>query len=137
MFLFIGESLGMQELIFIGIIALIVFGPRKLPQMARTIGKAMAEFRKATNEFKETWEKEVDFDEFKEDKTKPLLPIDNYPLNENSIEKNGEKEQRKITVPEIREINQAEFEQQFPKQETVIQTETKAAKVLTGKQDWL
>ena len=137
MFLFIGESLGMQELIFIGIIALIVFGPRKLPQMARTIGKAMAEFRKATNEFKETWEKEVDFDEFKEDKTKPLLPIDNYPLNENLIAKNGDAEQSKITVPEIREINQADFEQQFTKQETEIPTENKAAKVMTGKQDWL
>jgi sec-independent protein translocase protein TatA len=137
LFLFIGESLGMQELIFIGIIALIVFGPRKLPQMARTIGKAMAEFRKATNEFKETWEKEVDFDEFKEDKTKPILPIENYPIIENSIAKNGEPEQSKIAVPEIREMNQADFEQKFPKSETENNSDNKAAKVSTGKQDWL
>jgi Tat protein translocase TatB subunit len=52
----------MQELILIGVIALIIFGPRKLPQIARTIGKTMAEFRKATNDFKSTWQKEVDFE---------------------------------------------------------------------------
>ena len=67
MFLFILESIGMQELILIGAIALIVFGPRKLPQMARTVGKMMAEFRKATSDFKETWEREVDFEEFKDE----------------------------------------------------------------------
>ncbi len=136
MFLFIGESLGMQELIFIGIIALIVFGPRKLPQMARTIGKAMAEFRKATNEFKETWEKEVNFDEFKEDKNQ-LSPMENIPNLENSIAKNDDAEKTKLVVPEIREINQADFEQNFPKTETENNTGNKTAKVLTGKQDWL
>src|SRR5215213_9701861 len=63
MFLFILESIGTSELIFIGIIALIFLGPRKLPQIAKTIGKAMADFRNTTNEFKSTWEREVDFDE--------------------------------------------------------------------------
>jgi Tat protein translocase TatB subunit len=59
MFLLILESIGTQELILIGAIALIVFGPRKLPQMARMVGKAMAEFRRASNEFRSTWEKEA------------------------------------------------------------------------------
>src|SRR4051794_464340 len=62
MFLFIFESIGTSELLLIGVVALIFLGPRKLPQMARTIGKSMAEFRKATNEFKSTWEREVDFE---------------------------------------------------------------------------
>ena len=62
MFLFILESIGTSELIFIGIIALIFLGPRKLPQIARTIGKTMADFRNTTNEFKETWQREVEFD---------------------------------------------------------------------------
>ncbi len=62
MFLFILESIGTSELILIGIIALIFLGPRKLPQIARTIGKTMADFRNTTNEFKSTWEREVNFD---------------------------------------------------------------------------
>ena len=61
MFLFILESIGTSELLLIGVIALIFLGPRKLPQIARTIGKTMADFRKTTSEFKSTWEKEVDF----------------------------------------------------------------------------
>ena len=63
MFLFILESIGTSELILIGIIALIFLGPRKLPQMAKKIGKTMADFRNTTNEFKSTWQREVDFDE--------------------------------------------------------------------------
>ena len=63
MFLFILESIGTSELILIGIIALIFLGPRKLPQIARTIGKTMADFRNTTNEFKSTWQREVDFEE--------------------------------------------------------------------------
>jgi Tat protein translocase TatB subunit len=122
----------MQELIFIGIIALIVFGPRKLPQMARTIGKAMAEFRKATNEFKETWEKEVDFDEFKLDtKTDQNIPI------ENSIANADEIKQLEIASPEIREINQADFEKNFPLNNGEKELDKQPVKVATGKQDWL
>lgn len=60
--LFIFESIGTSELILIGIVALIVFGPRKLPELARTIGKTMADFKKTTNEFKDTWEREVDLE---------------------------------------------------------------------------
>lgn len=63
MFLLIFESLGTSELILIGIVALIFLGPRKLPQIARTIGKTMADFRNTTNEFKSTWQREVDFEE--------------------------------------------------------------------------
>jgi sec-independent protein translocase protein TatB len=51
-FLFILESIGTSELLLIGIIALIFLGPRKLPQIARTVGKMMSEFRNTTNEFK-------------------------------------------------------------------------------------
>jgi sec-independent protein translocase protein TatB len=47
----------------VGIVALIFLGPRKLPGMARKIGKIMAEFRSTTNEFKETWQREVNFEE--------------------------------------------------------------------------
>ena len=59
MFAFILESLGATELLFILAIALIFFGPRKLPQLARSMGKGLSEFRKASDDFKRTWEREV------------------------------------------------------------------------------
>jgi TatA/E family protein of Tat protein translocase len=57
-------TLGGQEIIFILIIALIVFGPRKLPEMGKSLGKMMAEFRKASNEFKRTVEDEVEAEKY-------------------------------------------------------------------------
>ena len=59
MYALILETLSSTELLFILVIALIFFGPRKLPQLARSIGKGMAEFRKASEDFKQTWEREV------------------------------------------------------------------------------
>ena len=59
-------SLGMQEIIVIFILALIVFGPRKLPELGKTLGKGLAEFKKASNELKNTWEEEVRLDKEKE-----------------------------------------------------------------------
>lgn len=132
MFLFIFESIGMQELILIGAIALIVFGPRKLPQMARTVGKMMAEFRRATSDFKETWEKEVDFEEFKDDSNQ-LKPVSQI---ENTIAKSAEINPGQIAAPEIKEIRQEDFENLQPK-ETENKLIEPSAKVPTGKQDWL
>ena len=59
MFALILESLSSTELLFILVIALVFFGPRKLPQLARSMGKGLAEFRKASDDFKRTWEREV------------------------------------------------------------------------------
>jgi sec-independent protein translocase protein TatA len=59
-------SLGMQEIIVIFVLALIIFGPRKLPELGKTIGKGLAEFKKASNELKQTWEDEVRLDKEKE-----------------------------------------------------------------------
>jgi len=47
-------SLGLPEIIFIMVIALLIFGPKRLPEIGRTLGKGMAEFRKATNDLKQT-----------------------------------------------------------------------------------
>src|SRR5213083_2962927 len=65
MFLFIFESIGTSELLLIGVVALIFLGPRRMPEMARKLGKIMSEFRGTANEFKDTWRREVDFEEEK------------------------------------------------------------------------
>lgn len=52
-------NLGMPEMIFIFLLALVIFGPRKLPELGRQLGKALAEFKKASNEFKSQLEVEM------------------------------------------------------------------------------
>jgi TatA/E family protein of Tat protein translocase len=61
--LLILESLGSTELVFILIMALVFFGPRKLPQISRSLGKNLAEFRRASEDFKRTWDREVTLEE--------------------------------------------------------------------------
>ena len=56
-------SIGMPELIIIFVIALIIFGPRKLPELGRSLGKSLAEFKRASNELKTTLEEEIRLDE--------------------------------------------------------------------------
>lgn len=59
-------SLGMQEIIVIFVLALIIFGPRKLPEIGKSLGKGLSEFKKASNELKRTWEEEVQMEKEKE-----------------------------------------------------------------------
>jgi sec-independent protein translocase protein TatA len=56
-------SIGMPELIIIFVIALIIFGPRKLPELGRSLGKSLAEFKRASNELKSTLEEEIRLEE--------------------------------------------------------------------------
>lgn len=59
-------SLGIPELIVIFALALLLFGPRQLPQIGRSVGRALGEFRRASNEFKRTIEEEVAAEEIRE-----------------------------------------------------------------------
>ena len=52
-------SIGMPELIIIFVVALIIFGPRKLPELGRSLGKSLSEFKRASNELRSTLEEEV------------------------------------------------------------------------------
>ncbi len=52
-------TLGTQEMIVIFLLALILFGPKKLPEIGRTVGKALTEFRRASNELKATFDREM------------------------------------------------------------------------------
>jgi Tat protein translocase TatB subunit len=81
--LLILDSLGTSELLLILAVALIFFGPRKLPQISRQIGKAMAEFKKHSEDFKRTWEREVSLESARSE-TEPnhtTLPRDNSILD--------------------------------------------------------
>lgn len=63
-------NLGMPEMIFIFLLALIIFGPKKMPEIGRQIGRALAEFKKASNDFKMQIEDEVRQLEYEEQQKK-------------------------------------------------------------------
>lgn len=144
MYLFILESIGTSELILIGIIALIVFGPRKLPQIGKTIGKTMADFRKTTNEFKATWEREADF--YQDEKgAKPIYTTTNVGSVEidNTISNTTIKENALIEAPVIKEVEQHKIDEmvsQLKKQNTVesqSEKEDESAGQQSDKRSWL
>ncbi len=56
-------SLGLPEILFILVLALLVFGPRRLPEIGRTIGRALGEFRRATHDLKRSIDTELTVDE--------------------------------------------------------------------------
>ena len=58
-------SLGVPELLFILVLALLVFGPRKLPEIGRTLGRALGEFRRATSDLKRTLDVELTAEDLK------------------------------------------------------------------------
>ncbi|HEY2866515.1 MAG TPA: twin-arginine translocase TatA/TatE family subunit [Pyrinomonadaceae bacterium] len=108
--MFIFESIGTQELLLIGLAALIFLGPRRMPEIARKIGKLMSDFRNTTSDFKATWEREVNF----EHEARQLKDLTNFnedndvkPVaRENSIRPNSEP----IELPEIKAVDPAQFE---------------------------
>ena len=59
-------SIGMPELIIILVIALIIFGPRKLPELGKSLGRSLNEFKKASTDLQNTLEQEIKIEEQKE-----------------------------------------------------------------------
>ena len=72
-------NIGLPELMIILVIALLVFGPKKLPEVSRTIGKAIREFKKSTDEIKDKFEEQIraeDFKSLQDDLKKDLREVD-------------------------------------------------------------
>ncbi|HEX7422134.1 MAG TPA: TatA/E family twin arginine-targeting protein translocase [Thermoanaerobaculia bacterium] len=69
-------GLGVPELILIFIVALVLFGPKRLPEIGRTLGKAMGEFKKATDELKNTVEREVRMEELRQISPSMSTPVE-------------------------------------------------------------
>jgi Tat protein translocase TatB subunit len=135
-YLFIFESIGTSELMLIGLVALIVFGPRKLPELARTIGKTMAEFRRSTDDFKKTWEQEIAFEEEKNntEKISDSIPR-NAKRNEQTTSRNLLTDKTELGEPEIKQINTEDFDEKL-----VSETKTESQLIAnkgSDKRDWL
>jgi len=141
-FLFIFESIGTQELILIGVLALIFLGPRRMPEIAKKIGKMMADFRNTTNEFKSTWEREVNFEEESEMIRSGDLPPETSTVSrENSILPTGS--HNDVVVPEVKQIDGAAFEASRSKaagdaaDDITEPTESAPSAEEIAKQNWL
>jgi len=79
-------GLGMTEVLVILVIALIVFGPRKLPELGKSLGQAMSQFRRASDDFKRTWEQEVETEKVRKDLS--IEPQTSTSYDYNSTESN-------------------------------------------------
>ena len=75
-------NMGVPEILIILAVALIVFGPRKLPEIGKTLGKALGEFRKATDDLKKTIEREVRIEELKQIGPSIVTPFESVSRSE-------------------------------------------------------
>ena len=75
-------SLGTMELVVILVIALIVFGPRKLPELGRSLGKSLGEFKRASNDLRNTLEEEIHVEEQTRPAPAPSAPAPTAPADD-------------------------------------------------------
>ena len=110
MFLAFLEFLGTTELLVILFAALVLFGPRKLPQMSRQLGRSLTEFKRASEDFKRTWEKEVEIEKLEEEgrSMRSMLSDD---LDEPATTGTGERRGASDTAPAEEVWTQAETPQ--------------------------
>ena len=98
-------GIGLPELIIIMVIALIIIGPSKLPDLARALGKGMAEFKKATQEIKESLDMDGEIQDVKNDLVDSISGLDS-PLDMEELESTEEKESKYTDFDEILETSE-------------------------------
>ena len=131
-FLLILESFGTSELLLILVVALIFFGPRKLPQLSRQIGKSLAEFKRASDDFKRTWEREVALEtpRAETDTTNTILP-QNSSLAETTVGR----DQSNTPLPD--EGYAANLETTTSSEAAEVAPSSDAPPSTSSKRDWL
>jgi sec-independent protein translocase protein TatA len=94
-------GLGMPEVLLILVIALIIFGPRKLPELGKSMGQAMFQFRKASDDFKRTWEQEVEYEKVRKTDSQSTSASQDYSSTETNDPYNpyGDSETAQNTEP--------------------------------------
>ncbi|HKO96899.1 MAG TPA: twin-arginine translocase TatA/TatE family subunit [Pyrinomonadaceae bacterium] len=128
------ESLGSTEFAFILVMALVFFGPRKLPQLSRTIGKNLANFRKASEDFKSTWDREVTLEELNMSRMdmEPGVPAQDHSLLD---------PESQPTQPSLPTIEPVETDRVVPRKSPSPEAKSALATIETvepsSKRDWL
>ena len=114
-------GIGMPELIIILVIALIVIGPSKLPDLAKALGKGMAEFKKATQEIKESLDLNEDFEDVKKGLVDTVSGL-NEPLDLEEPKKEEDEESQDTDIDESPASDEGPKEEMEPSEETAPET---------------
>ena len=133
-------GLGMGEILLILVIALVVFGPRKLPELGKSLGQAMSQFRRASDDFKRTWEQEVDIEKTRKSDT--TSSESNYSYNEsyNPYNSHSEESNSLGAGDKAVEPNSTTWASTQDKKETEVASagaETAAPKPQPEKKHWI
>jgi sec-independent protein translocase protein TatA len=132
--------LGMPEVIIILVVALVVFGPRKLPELGKSLGHAMAQFRRASEDFKRTWEQEVEIEKVRKGET--ASGESNYGHNEpydpyNSYSEDSNKLEAGDNVAESNSATASSTQDETETQAAAAGVETAAAKAQPETKHWI
>lgn len=150
MYLLIFEFLGTNELLVILVVALILLGPRRLPEMSKKLGKSLGEFKRASEDFKRTWEREIEMESATKDarlEGAMLPPAENSILGatvgrgdaeivtteHNSLKDESEAVETHVPAPSVTPVDPAIM------QPATTQASTDAPTLVapTRKRDWL
>jgi sec-independent protein translocase protein TatA len=96
-------NLGPTEILIILVIALIVFGPRKLPELGKSLGQAIGQFRRASDDFKRSWEQEVELEKSRKSESFITASTDHYSSPEDTSWNESSSETASATESEMSE----------------------------------
>ena len=133
-------GLGMPEVILILVVALIIFGPRKLPELGKTLGQAMSQFRRASDDFKRTWEQEVEMEKYRSGPTSSDSNSDYNSSNDPNSTYNpysGEYESSDTSTAQLNEAQQTNAVETQEPAKTEAATAAATATTEPKQQHWI